>query len=159
MLLALGQHRPLIAPYTRSIISLRLRDASISCPRLPCLSLHAFISQCAFTMIVDDTSKKDTKLVDLSELPSSSSPGPSTQVAPPPSFEETVGIRSSVIDELNSNTYAPPGGEEPPPAFVPYEAEYFEDDEGTIVSHDPHLNEDGMTAALLLCISRTYSLF
>ena len=93
-------------------------------------------------MIVDENSRKDTKLLDLGEIPGL--PGSSHQVAPPPSFEETVGTTSSVVDELNSNTYAPPGGEELPPAFVPYEAEYWENDDGTIISHDPHLNEDGM---------------
>ena len=97
-------------------------------------------------MIVDDSSsKKDVKLVDVDQDPFSA--GPSTQIAPPPSFAETVGTRATVVDALNSNVYAPPGGEEPPPAFVPYEAEYFETDTGTIVSHDPHLNEDGTSAA------------
>ncbi|KAF9535449.1 hypothetical protein CPB83DRAFT_779432 [Crepidotus variabilis] len=31
----------------------------------------------------------------------------------------------------------------PPPAFAPYEAEFFETDDGDIISHDHHLNEDG----------------
>ena len=39
--------------------------------------------------------------------------------------------------------YIPPGGEEPPPEFTPYEAEYFISGGKEIVSHDPHLNEDG----------------
>ncbi|KAG9227239.1 hypothetical protein CCMSSC00406_0004222 [Pleurotus cornucopiae] len=33
--------------------------------------------------------------------------------------------------------------EELPPAFTPYEAEYFTVGDGDIVSHDPHLNSDG----------------
>ncbi|KAJ7169860.1 hypothetical protein C8R46DRAFT_994363 [Mycena filopes] len=37
----------------------------------------------------------------------------------------------------------PPGGELPPPAFTPYEAECFKTGSGSIVSHDPHLNTDG----------------
>ena len=36
----------------------------------------------------------------------------------------------------------PPGGEEPPPHFTPYEAEFLISGK-EIVSHDPHLNEDG----------------
>ncbi|KII86480.1 hypothetical protein PLICRDRAFT_165048 [Plicaturopsis crispa FD-325 SS-3] len=38
--------------------------------------------------------------------------------------------------------YAFPGGEEPPPSFAPYEAEFTKSGE-SIVSHDPHLNRDG----------------
>lgn len=33
--------------------------------------------------------------------------------------------------------------QEPPPAFAPYEAEFFETEDGDIISHDHHLNEDG----------------
>lgn len=36
-----------------------------------------------------------------------------------------------------------PGSEDPPPEFTPYEAEYELTNDGDIVSHDPHLNEDG----------------
>jgi len=32
---------------------------------------------------------------------------------------------------------------EPPPPFTAYEAEYMETDDGDIISHDPHLNQDG----------------
>ncbi|OCH96130.1 hypothetical protein OBBRIDRAFT_787580 [Obba rivulosa] len=39
--------------------------------------------------------------------------------------------------------FVPQGGEEPPPDFTPYEAEYSETSNGDIISHDPHLNEDG----------------
>ncbi|KAI8995676.1 hypothetical protein BD414DRAFT_480231 [Trametes punicea] len=38
--------------------------------------------------------------------------------------------------------YIPMGGEEPPPEFTPYEAEFFISG-GEIISHDPHLNQDG----------------
>ncbi|KAI0825080.1 hypothetical protein BC628DRAFT_1375389 [Trametes gibbosa] len=40
------------------------------------------------------------------------------------------------------DVYLPAGGEEPPPTFAPYEAEFFISGR-EIVSHDPHLNEDG----------------
>jgi hypothetical protein len=33
--------------------------------------------------------------------------------------------------------------QEDPPAFAPYEAESWEDDDGNTISHDKHLNEDG----------------
>lgn len=35
--------------------------------------------------------------------------------------------------------------DETPPVFTPYEAEFFESDDGDIISHDHHLNEDGTT--------------
>ncbi|OSD03386.1 hypothetical protein PYCCODRAFT_1365742 [Trametes coccinea BRFM310] len=38
--------------------------------------------------------------------------------------------------------YIPMRGEEPPPDFAPYEAEFFISN-GEIISHDPHLNRDG----------------
>ncbi|KAI0335218.1 hypothetical protein GY45DRAFT_1317129 [Cubamyces sp. BRFM 1775] len=40
------------------------------------------------------------------------------------------------------NVYIPAGGEEPPPEFTPYEAEFFISGR-EIISHDPHLNQDG----------------
>lgn len=40
------------------------------------------------------------------------------------------------------------GDEELPPAFTPYEAEYFTVGDGDIVSHDPHLNSDGKPTIL-----------
>ena len=40
-----------------------------------------------------------------------------------------------------------PGGEDPPP-FTPYEASYFTSGNGNVVSHDPHLNEDGASLHL-----------
>ena len=58
---------------------------------------------------------------------------------PPPAFEPEEGLvqRNFVDDD-----YSAPGGE-PPPDFSPYEAEHFYSSSGNIVSHDPHLNEDG----------------
>lgn len=41
------------------------------------------------------------------------------------------------------DSLTPPGGEDPPPEFTPYEADYEMSDDGDVVSHDPHLNEDG----------------
>lgn len=85
-------------------------------------------------IIVDD--KKDVRVAQLATRGASSS---STQVpAPPPPFTQP-----SAYSNLDAIVYAPPGGEDPPPEFVPYEAEYFRTDDGNVVSHDPHLNEDG----------------
>jgi hypothetical protein len=52
-------------------------------------------------------------------------------------------------ESTQANTYPDPifpGSQEPlgpPPAFAPYEAEWFEVGHGDIVSHDEHLNTDG----------------
>lgn len=64
----------------------------------------------------------------------------------------------------STDVFVPLGGEEPPPDFAPYEAEFFyagsaED----VVSHDKHLNEDGELGLALLCflldwLSMLYSL-
>ena len=66
--------------------------------------------------------------------PSASPPGYSSRP------EDTQVPR--YIERAFENVYFPPGGEEPPPEFTPYEAEFFISGK-EIVSHDPHLNEDG----------------
>lgn len=38
----------------------------------------------------------------------------------------------------------------PPPEFAPYEAEYFEKENGDVISHDSHLNSDGAQLRLLV---------
>jgi hypothetical protein len=58
---------------------------------------------------------------------------------PPPAFE----AGGDPIPLNFADDYSAPGGEPPPPEFSPYEAEYFRTSSGNIVSHDPHLNEDG----------------
>lgn len=58
-----------------------------------------------------------------------------------PAYQE-----SNVVDKthfLKEDPFVPPGGEEPPPEFTPYEAEHFTGSYGEIISHDPHLNQDG----------------
>ncbi|KAJ7103556.1 hypothetical protein B0H15DRAFT_942976 [Mycena belliarum] len=64
------------------------------------------------------------------------SPVPSGS-APPP-FDEGMLIDFPDGPEPISG----PGGEEPPPVFTPYEAECFTSG-GNVVSHDPHLSDDG----------------
>lgn len=68
----------------------------------------------------------------------SSEAGPSE--FPPPSFRESGGDAVVVFDEV-ADAF-PEGGEEPP-QFTPYEAEHWVSRSGEIISHDPHLNEDG----------------
>jgi len=59
---------------------------------------------------------------------------------PPPSFSESGGDAVMVFGETPDAF--PEGGEEPP-QFTPYEAEHWVSMSGEIISHDPHLNEDG----------------
>jgi hypothetical protein len=66
--------------------------------------------------------------------------GPSAAGVPPPSFEESSGHAVISFDSV-FDTF-PAGGEEPP-EFTPYEAEHWVSRGGDIISHDPHLNEDG----------------
>jgi hypothetical protein len=67
----------------------------------------------------------------------------------PPSFEESAGHLVVTFDDAIDNF--PAGGEEPP-EFTPYEAEHWVSRSGEIISHDSHLNEDGVA------IGRTYLL-
>ncbi|KAI0305305.1 hypothetical protein B0F90DRAFT_1703335 [Multifurca ochricompacta] len=64
--------------------------------------------------------------------------GPSA--VPPPSFEESAG---HIVIDINGIVDAFPTGGEEPPEFTPYEAEHWVSKNGEIISHDPHLNEDG----------------
>ena len=65
----------------------------------------------------------------------------SSSGVPPPSFEESAGHAVISFDGV-VDTF-PAGGEEPP-EFTPYEAEHWVSRGGDIISHDPHLNEDGV---------------
>lgn len=71
--------------------------------------------------------------------------GPSTAPVAPPSFAESTGALAPSYSQFGTpDVFIPQGGEEPPPEFTPYEAEYFvSGSDGDIVSHDRHLNEDG----------------
>lgn len=57
----------------------------------------------------------------------------------PPTFEQS---KDHILVDF-SHSFSYPGGEEPPPDFTPYQAEFSVTDSGWIVSHDSHLNEDG----------------
>lgn len=58
--------------------------------------------------------------------------GPSNP--PPPTFEESIDQDHVILE------FQPAGA---PPAFAPYAAEFVRSKQGHIISHDPHLNEDG----------------
>ncbi|TFY80950.1 hypothetical protein EWM64_g3068 [Hericium alpestre] len=78
----------------------------------------------------------------LASDPVASSAGPSEYSSPaPPTFEESSG--HILIEFDQSGAFIPQGGEEAPPSFTPYEAEYFVAKNKTIITHDPHLNQDG----------------
>lgn len=90
-------------------------------------------------MIISDTKK------DPSGTSAPSLDRPSTSTISPPSFEESTGIHAPSYSSQfgSSDLFIPQGGEEPPPEFTPYEAEFFvSGDSGDIVSHDRHLNQD-----------------
>jgi hypothetical protein len=74
----------------------------------------------------------------------------STSGIPPPSFEESAG--HVVVDLDNIVDIFPVGGEEPP-EFTPYNAEHWVSKNGDIISHDPHLNEDGAYHRSFACSS------
>lgn len=65
----------------------------------------------------------------------------------PPSFEQATE------DRLLPN----PPQQDPPPAFSPYTASFHTAGNGAIVSHDPHLNEDGAYLVTLLWMYRPNS--
>ena len=75
-------------------------------------------------------------------LPSNPPAPYGTTQAPPPPFQEAS---SSLMD--GGEVVYPHHGEEHPPEFTPYEAESFMTGDGHVVSHDPHLNEDGSFVA------------
>ncbi|CDO71608.1 hypothetical protein BN946_scf184911.g78 [Trametes cinnabarina] len=102
------------------------------------------------------TDKKDSFATELDTAgPSASSPraGPSIDGSPGRHVEDPFSdaVAHDVAQQppppkytehAMENLYIPMGGEEPPPNFTPYEAEFFISN-GEIISHDPHLNRDG----------------
>ena len=84
------------------------------------------------------TGKDDSPEQPLLNTGDSDEAGPSG--LPPPSFEESGGDAIVVFDDAAYTFFE--GGEEPP-EFMPYEAEHWVSRRGEIISHDPHLNEDG----------------
>jgi len=81
-------------------------------------------------MIIDNLpNKKQAE----AQLDSSEPEGTAALEELPPSFEQATEDR--LLPE--------PPQQDPPPAFSTYAASFFTAGNGAIVSHDPHLNEDG----------------
>ena len=80
-------------------------------------------------MLVDNnlSTKKETE----AQLGSSEPNGTTATEELPPSFEEATEDR----------LLPDPPQQDPPPAFSTYTPSFFTDEDGAIVSHDPHLNE------------------
>jgi hypothetical protein len=74
------------------------------------------------------------------EQPVSSAAEAGPSELPPPPFHESGG--DAVVEFGKVPDAFPEGGEEPP-QFTPYEAEHRVSSSGEVISHDPHLNEDG----------------
>lgn len=61
---------------------------------------------------------------------------------PPPTFEESVADHVLHLPHNDDLNFEQEGGAEPP-AFAPYDAQFFTSRSGDIISHDAHLNDDG----------------
>lgn len=61
-------------------------------------------------------------------------------VEPPPSFSD---VPQYELSRLVGSAAGPT-----PPGFAPYDADYFETNDGNIISHDPHLNSDGRSTII-----------
>ncbi|KZP31382.1 hypothetical protein FIBSPDRAFT_849875 [Athelia psychrophila] len=59
---------------------------------------------------------------------------------PPPTFDQSA---DDALVEDHSAVAGPSTPSDAPPSFAPYEADYFTSGDGTVISHDPHLNKDG----------------
>ncbi|CAL1695718.1 unnamed protein product [Somion occarium] len=106
--------------------------------------------------------KKDSTLVNI-DVEHVEVAGPSTlppvhtTLPPPPDFGASAKDQAFPPELTNIDFPVPFGGEDPPPDFAPYEAEYFVTSIGDIISHDEHLNEDGEALyRFLLSQSQTY---
>ena len=61
-----------------------------------------------------------------------------------PPFGATRAGGSTTLHFLQEDADWIRDGGEQPPEFTPYEAQHWVNADGDVVSHDPHLNEDGM---------------
>ncbi|TCD69935.1 hypothetical protein EIP91_005759 [Steccherinum ochraceum] len=97
------------------------------------------------------THSSSSLLIDVTDPSESFATGPSSSSsfhpnssAPPPPFVESAADKALNAELAREDVFVPLGGEEPPPEFTPYEAEFFLSGAAKdVVSHDPHLNEDG----------------
>lgn len=104
--------------------------------------IHTFDSDGDNNMLIIDAdpvkSKQDSVGDSNPSLASSS-----LQRQPPPTFEESIADHVLHFPQDDSLNFAQESGEEPP-AFAPYDAHFFTSRSGDTISHDSHLNDDGM---------------
>jgi hypothetical protein len=58
----------------------------------------------------------------------------------PPTFEESA---DHIVLDFSPQQNVPDVNDSSPPEFTPYKADFFKLKNGWIISHDPHLNQDG----------------
>lgn len=90
----------------------------------------------------EDTLQPASSKADIAALESDAAGPSNAHEDPPPAFEdieEDTHLLSDFTQPPN-----PDGVSGPPPVFSHYEADFFTVGDGDIVSHDPHLNTDGM---------------
>ncbi|KAF7985357.1 hypothetical protein HWV62_6581 [Athelia sp. TMB] len=63
---------------------------------------------------------------------------------PPPTFDESASD-ALVEDHVVASSSVAAIHADAPPSFAPYEADFSVNSDGTVVSHDPHLNEDAIS--------------
>jgi hypothetical protein len=93
-------------------------------------------------ILVEDGQQPDFKAKDDLQLEPTGSRSASQPLDDlPPTFEESAN------DNLFATEYSAavpnPPFQDAPPDFSPYNASYFTLSNGPVISHDPHLNEDG----------------
>lgn len=96
--------------------------------------------------VEDNNSKFDNPYESVSgpSQPQAGSEAPRGGTELPPPFETVPSTASGSLQQLlNEDAHWNQDGGELPPEFTPYEAEHWISGDGDVVSHDPHLNEDG----------------
>jgi len=91
-------------------------------------------------LLIDTEQVKDKRDAVPDSSPQYATSSASALQHPPPTFEESAA--DHVLQFSQDDTFAPVGGEQPP-AFTPYDANFFISNSGDIISHDLHLNDDG----------------
>jgi hypothetical protein len=95
---------------------------------------HIYLLSTTMVIVDDPPSPPDFKSKNDLQLEHTSPPAEEL-----PTFEESTNYLASDIDPpVPPNPY-----QDPPPDFSPYIASYATHSDGSIVSHDAHLNQDG----------------
>lgn len=99
-------------------------------------------------IIIDSGSELSPKDIEA-QPPSQPYPGPSASTSSSPNqphpYPQADDSNESqrLLGRTTTGNHPEPIFPGPPPAFTPYEAEWFEVGYGDVVSHDEHLNTDG----------------